>query len=301
MNGELIVRGRRITPDDLCQIRNVIQEHWHLGRMFISKELCRRWDWRQANGFFKDQVCRILLRKLEDKGLIVLPPSKTGRANTPARRYFIVPDPPPDVCTDPVEGTLGQFPLVDLRMIRRTQEEPLWNYLIYKYHYKSFRIIVGAHLKYMAYLDDRPIACLAWSSSVFRIQERDLFIGWDTQSRSRNIGHLANNSRFLILPWVRIKFLASHLLSRSARVLSQDWTEFYGRPLYALETFVDRARFSGICYKAANWVRVGETKGYAKEKNLFSYHGHVKDVYVYPLAPDFRNRLAAAESRGGTP
>lgn len=299
MATELIIRGKRIAQSDLSQIHSVIHENWDKGRTFISRELCRLWDWRQANGVYKDQVCRILLRKLEDKGLITLPPSKTGIRNHPKRRYYIPPDPPPEFCTQGLEGSLRQFPQVKLRMVRRTHDEPLWNYLMYTYHYKSYRIIVGAHLKYMAYLDTRPIACLAWNSSVFRILDRDVFIGWDQESRSKNIGLVANNSRFLILPWVRIKNLASHLLAISAKTLSRDWLSFYGRPLYLLETFVDRSRFAGTCYKAANWMCVGQTQGYAKKDNRFTYHGQVKDVYVYPLVADFQARLCSDQSTGG--
>ena len=299
MDTELVIRGKRITPFVLSQIQKVTEEHWAKGRTFISRELCRLWDWRQANETPKDQVCRILLRKLEDKGLVSLPPAKCGISNHPKRRYYIPPDPVPNICTVPVVGSVSNFPGIQLRMVRRTPEEELWNYLMYRYHYKSYRIIVGAHLKYMAFYQDRPLACLAWSSSVYRIQDRDNFIGWDKGTRSKNISLVANNSRFLILPWVRIKNLASHLLASSARVVSRDWLSFYGQPLYLLETFVDRSRFAGTCYQAANWIHVGETKGHAKKDNRFYYHGQKKDIYVYPLSRDFRVRLKSNPDQGG--
>lgn len=296
MDSDLVIRGKRIGPEDLWQIRNVVRRHWRRGRTAISRELCRVWQWRYENGCLKDQVCRLLLRQLEDRQLITLPAPKRGISNHPNRRYYLPPGPQPVLCREPIEGFLRDFPRVELRMVRRTEEEELWNYLVYRYHYKSYRILVGAHLKYMASLEDRPIACLAWSSSVFRLGSRDAFIGWDGATRSGNIRYLANNSRFLILPWVRIKNLASHLLARSARGLSRDWLSCYGHPLYLLETFVDRSRFAGTCYKAANWIYVGQTKGHAKKHNRFYRHGEPKDVYLFPLAPDFRAKLVACRA-----
>lgn len=299
MDGELTVRGRTIRCEDLVQINQVISQHWDQGRQAISRELCRCWDWRQENGNLKDQVCRIVLRKLEDLGAITLPAPKRGISNHPNRRYYIAVDPPPAVCMEPLEGTLRGAGTIRLEMVRRTPREALWNYLVYRFHYKSYRILVGAHLKYTAYAGERPVACLAWSSSVFRIRSRDACIGWSTEARTRNIRHVANNSRFLILPWVRMKNLASHLLGLSARVIARDWRTFYGYPLHLLETFVDKSRFQGTCYRAANWTRVGETAGHAKKNGRFYYHGLKKDVYLYPLVPDFRDRLKAAPGDGG--
>lgn len=299
MSTDLVIRGKHITPEVLCQIQEVAKQSWRKGRTAISRELCLLWDWRQENGALKDQVCRILLRRLEDKQLITLPPPQKGLSNHPERRYYIPPDPPPQFPKAPLEGRLKDFPAVRLRMVRRTRDEALWNYLVYRYHYKSYRIIVGAHLKYIAYLEDVPVACLAWSASVFRIESRDLFIGWDREARSANIRHIANNNRFLILPWVRIKNLASHLLASSARVIARDWANFYGYPLYLLETFVDRSRFAGTCYRAANWYQAGQTKGHAKKKARFYYHGQKKDVYLYPLVCNFRKQLASAPNPGG--
>jgi len=201
---------------------------------------------------------------------------------------------------EPLAGKLNEFPVVELKMVRRQPEEALWNYLVHRYHYKGYRILVGSHLKYLAFMDGTPIGCLSWSSSVFRIQSRDLYLGWTPESRTRGIRFIANNSRFLILPWVRIKNLASHLLGLSARVVSHDWMNFYGHPIYLLETFVETQRFQGTCYRAANWERVGITKGHAKKDGQFYYHGNRKDVYVYPLTTDFRKRLAGGEACGPT-
>ena len=297
MDQDLLIRGRLITANELQLTREIIKQHWAKGRSFISRELCRIWDWRQPNGIYKDQVCRILLRQLEQRDLIKLPPPLRGSTNK-NRCYYVVPNPPPSFPQQPLEGMLKEFPSVRLKMVRRTVEEGLWNYLVYRYHYQSYKIIVGAHLKYMAFIDDVPIACLAWCSSLFRIHCRDQFLGWSREAKSENIRFMANNSRFIILPWVRIKNLASHLLALSVRELSQDWLSFYDHPLYLLETFVDTDRFAGTCYRAANWIWVGQTKGYAK-KGWFYYHGRKKGVYVYPLVDDYRDRLCSCKEKAG--
>ncbi|KXB09142.1 hypothetical protein AKJ60_00885 [candidate division MSBL1 archaeon SCGC-AAA385M11] len=297
MEDKLIIRGQVITPEVLNQIQSVIQQNWSKGRKYISKELCRAWNWRQENGFLKDQVCRILLRKLESRQLITLPPSKNGSQINRNRRYFLLPETEPDLLQTPMEGRLDEFPTVTLKMVRHSPEEPLWNYLVHQFHYQSLKIIVGAHLKYLACIEDRPVACLAWNSTVFRINCRDEHIHWDPEARNKNIRHVVNNSRFLIFPWVRIKNLASHLLALSAKTLARDWNTFYGYPLYLLETFVDRSRFAGTCYQAANWLYIGQTKGHAKKNGRFYYHGQKKDVYIYPLVPDFKDHLCAGGAK----
>lgn len=290
----MVIRGKSINDADLAQIKQTAEQYWDKGRTFISRELCKEWNWRQHNGLLKDQVCRILLNRLEEKQLIKLPPRKGGGTQG-KKRYYIPPAEAPDFPATALSGRIDDFSALELKMVRRTPEEALWNYLVHKYHYKSYKIIVGAHLKYIAYLDNQPIACLAWSSTVFRIQCRDQFIGWDNETRSKNNRFIINNSRFLILPWIQVKNLASHLLGVSARRISQDWQEFYGYPVHLLETFVEKDRFAGTCYKAANWRCVGATKGHAKKNKKFYYHGQVKDVYLYPLDSDFRRQLGGLQ------
>lgn len=290
----LIIRGKSIGDNELVEIKKAIKQNWDKGRVAISRELCRTWDWRQHNGNLKDQVCRILLNQLEDKKLITLPPRKGG-GKQGKKRYYIPPAEAPTFLNEPRTGRLDEFSSIELTMVRRTSDESLWNYLVYRYHYKSYKIIVGAHLKYIAWLEGQPVACLAWNSTVFRIQSRDDFIGWDKEVRTQNNRFMVNNSRFLILPWIKIKNLASFLLGLSARTISRDWEKFYGYPVYLLETFVERDRFAGTCYKAANWIRVGETKGHAKRDKKFYYHGQIKDVYLYPLVSNFRRQLGGEQ------
>lgn len=293
MEHPLTIRCRTIDHEALARIRQVVHQGWEQGRTWISRELCRIWDWRQPNGMLKDQVCRILLSELARRGLIELPPGKRG-VRTGRRRYYVPPDTPPDFAREPLAGTVRDFPALRLVMVRRRPEEALWDYLVHRYHYQGYRILVGSHLKYLAYLGETPVACLSWGSSVFRIRSRDRFIGWTGDARNRAIRYIANNTRFLILPWVRVKNLASHILAQSARVVSRDWQDFYAHPLYLLETFVETERFAGTCYQAANWLRVGETAGHAKRNGEFYYHGNRKDVYLYPLAADWQKRLAQA-------
>ena len=287
----LLIRNQRIDEAELERIRSLIQRHWDRGRTYISEELCRLWDWRQENGALKDQVCRLLLRQLEDKGLIELPPRHNDGVLARNQKYYTPPLRAPLFHKEKLSGSVGDLPEISLRPARRNHQEKLWNYLVHRYHYKGFRIIVGAHVKLIAYAGQTPIACLAFSSSVFRIRDRDRFIGWSKQQRNQNIRHVANNSRFLILPWVRVKNLASHMLGLAVGQISDYWEQAYGYPLHLLETFVDRSRFKGTCYQAANWRFVGKTKGHAKKNGQYYHHGRIKDVYVYPLRPEFRQRL----------
>jgi hypothetical protein len=291
MDQTLVIRNQRIGDAEIEQIQDLIHQHWSRGRSYISKELCLLWEWRQDNGALKDQVCRLLLRQLEDKGLIELPPRIKDGVLSRNQKYYNPPMRVPLFHKKKLYGSVSELPEITLRLARHNQEEKLWNYLVHRYHYKSFRIIVGAHIKLIAYAGETPVACLAYSSSVFRIRDRDRFIGWSKGQRDHNIRHVANNSRFLILPWVQVKNLASHILGLAAGQISDYWKQAYGSPLHLLETFVDRSRFKGTCYQAANWRFVGQTKGHAKKNGQYYHHGRIKDVYVYPLRSDFRQRL----------
>ena len=287
MEGSLILRGRQITSHDLPLILSLIQTHFHRGRKFISQELCRQWHWYQPNGNLKDMACREILLRLERMGLIQLPPRQHSANNE--RRHWM----PSMVKTleTPLEGKLSQFSSLELKMVRHTSLEPLYNSLIHRYHYLGYRQIVGAHLKYMAFLDGQVVACLGWGSPAWRVSCRDQFIGWSDQIKEKNLHMIAQNTRFLILPYVKILHLASKLLALNIKCLRQDWPTYFGHPLYLLETFVDQSRFKGTSYKAANWINVGQTKGFNKKGSGSAYHGILKDVYLYPLVKHFRRLL----------
>jgi Domain of unknown function (DUF4338) len=285
---ELKYRGRVITDAHLLYIREIIATHPEASRRTLSKQLCQAWQWRQPNGTLSDMVCRGLLARLERVGEITLPPVKYVRHNPLARRARPTPL---LIDSTPIEGGLGELGPVQFQLVRRTGDEPLFNSLLEQHHYLRYEQPVGEHLKYLVWGSARPIACLAWSSAPRHLGARDRYIGWSAEARRRNVRFLAYNTRFLILPWVRVKHLASHILGRMAARLSQDWENVYGHPLYFLETFVDPERFRGTCYYAANWIRLGETTGRGKASNSYVPNRSIKQVLGYPLRHRFRELL----------
>ncbi len=289
MNVPLTYRKRVITQDDLSFIKKVIDDYRSEGRSAISRRLCEAWDWRQANGQLKDGVCRGLLLHLERNQLLNLPPriidnnnNATRRRKTPATFDFQ---------PTPITVTLGDLAPIELRQVRRTPEEKLFNGLIRQYHYLGYTNPVGEHLKYLVYAGERLLACFAFSSAPYAIDCRDIFLGWSPEARERNRHLLAYNSRFLILPWVRIPHLASHLLGRIARSISSDWQKVYNHPIFWLETFVDTERFAGTCYRAANWALLGLTSGRGKYNKTQKQLTSIKAMYGYPLTRDYLNKL----------
>jgi len=286
-------RGRPITESDLEVIKAIIAAHPDASRRFISQEVCRVWQWRQANGALKDMVCRSLLLLLQSEGLIKLPPPKCKPANPLANRKKPVKI---EIERTPIQCPIGELFPIHLKQVRRTGFEKLFNSLISQYHYLGYSQPVGEHLKYIAFSYDRPIACLAWSSAPWYIGARDRFIGWSPETRQENLHLIINNTRFLVLPWVRVSHLASHLLALSRHRVSLDWQSIYNHPVLFLETFVDTERFQGTCYKADNWIHVGKTTGRGKLSASTKPTRSKKAIYVYPLRKDFRERLATQYS-----
>ena len=289
MNVLLTYRKRVITQDDLAFIVKVIDDYRGEGRSAISRRLCEAWDWRQANGQLKDGVCRALLLQLERRQLITLPPrildnNNNARRRTTTQASF-------DFRPTPITGTLADLASIELRQVRRTPEEKLFNGLIRQYHYLGYTHPVGEHLKYLVYAGNRLLACLAFSSAPYAFDCRDNYLGWSPEARERNRHLLAYNSRFLILPWVQVPHLASHLLGRVARTISQDWQKVYHHPIFWLETFVDTERFAGTCYRAANWTFLGLTSGRGKYNKTQKQLTSIKAMYGYPLSRDYRQRL----------
>jgi len=281
-------RGRHITESDLAVVRQIIGAYPDGSRRFISKEVCKAWGWRQTNGTLKDMVCRSLLLLLESKGLITLPPPKCKLPNPLANRKKPVKI---EIDQTPIECAMYELYPIHLKQVRRTRFEKLFNSLISEHHYLGYTQPVGEHLKYMAFSNDRPIACLAWSSAPWYIGARDRFIGWSPETRQKNLHLIINNTRFLVLPWVRVPHLASHLLALSRRRVSLDWESVYNHPVLLLETFVDTERFQGTCYKADNWIYCGKTTGRGKPSTTAKPTLSKKAVYVYPLTKNFRDRL----------
>ena len=288
MNPKLRHRGREVTDTDIEFIRRLIAGNPGASRRELSKKLCEAWDWRQPNGALRDMVCRGLMLKLHRAGHIELPPIRWVNPNPLVARRKPAP-----VLVDqtPVEAALGEIGPLEFQQVRRTLEEKLFNSLLDRYHYLGYTQPVGEQLKYVVYAQDRPIACLGWSSAPRHLGPRDRFIGWSAEARRRNIRYLAYNTRFLILPWVQVEHLASHILGRMARLLPGDWQHFYLHPVYYLETFVDPGRFRGTSYRAANWILLGTTTGLGKDSRDNKPNRPIKEVYGYPLRRDFRRLL----------
>ena len=290
MAATLRYRGRSIGEADVTFIRHVIAEHPTSSRRALSKTLCEAWGWVQPNGVLRDMVCRGLMLELHRRGRIELPPVRKRPPNNIVRRKA-----PQRVEVDasPLCGPLRALRPLEFRQVRRTPEEPLFGALIEQYHYLGYTQPVGEHLKYIIYNGSRPVACFAWSSAPRHLGPRDRYIGWSADARRRNIRGVAYNTRFLILPWVEVPHLASHLLGRMARMLPGDWQRVYGHPVYFAETFVDPARFRGTCYRAANWVDLGWTTGRGKDAPTKRPNRSLKQVLGYPLTRRFRERLGA--------
>lgn len=281
-------RGRIVGEPELVLIRSLIEEHPAASRRELSQKLCQAWNWVQANGAACDMVCRGLMLALDRAGHIRLPPPK-GRPPNP----LVVRARPrcPEIDTSPLACGLKDLGPLEFRLVRRTPDEPVFNGLIEHYHYLRYTQPVGEQLKYMVYAGDRPVVCVAWSSAPRHLAPRDRFIGWSAESRRRNIRFIAYQTRYLILPWVRVKFLASHILGRMAARVSQDWERIYGHGIYYLETFIDPERSRGTCYQAANWMALGLTTGRGKASNGHRPNRSLKQVLGYPLRRDFRRRL----------
>jgi hypothetical protein len=187
----------------------------------------------------------------------------------------------------PLNGTLKEFQPLDIRIVNKTELEPTWDFMVKRYHYLGYDTMIGPRIKYLVLHKGIPIAALSYNRAALRIGVRDYFIGWNDEQKGKYLPHVVNNNRFLILPWVKIRNLASHLLSRTLKMLRNDWYSMYGVQPYLLETFIDQEKYKGTCYKAANWHYLGETKGFAKEGKTFVYHGHRKGVYIYLLNQGF--------------
>jgi hypothetical protein len=281
-------RGRVVTARDLVFIRELIAQNPGLSRRQLSARVCQAWQWKQANGALCDMVCRGLLLMLHRAREIELPPVRQLSLNPFVQRARPAPVP---IDQTPLTGALRELKPIAIQQVRRTAEEPLFNSLIEHHHYLGYEQPVGEHLKYLIWGRGRPIACLAWSSAPRHLGSRDRYIGWSAQARRRNIGLVAYNTRFLILPWIRIPHLASHILGQLAKRLSRDWERMYGHPVYFAETFIDPARFRGTCYRAANWQSLGLTTGRGKASNSKRPNRSIKEVLGYPLSPRFRELL----------
>ena len=283
-------RGQEIGSEQIVFLREFIRTHPDSSRWKLSRQLCEALGWKQANGALRDMVCRGLLLMLERAGQIELPPVRRqirGQCRTGRPR-------PEAMLLDTALLTmpLKELGPIQIQPVRRTADEPLFNSLMEHHHYLAYEQPVGEHLKYLVWAHGRPIACLAWSSAPRHLGSRDRYIGWSAEARRQNIRFIAYNTRFLILPWVAVPHLASHLLGKVTRTLSDDWNRMYGHPVYFAETFIDPGRFRGTCYRAANWQLLGLTTGRGKDDHTNKPNRPIKQILGLPLTRRFRELLS---------
>ena len=289
MSESITVQGRCLSSDDVSFIRGLLVAHpeWHRTR--LSRELCQEWAWVDEVGRPKDMACRTLLLKLERRGLIQLPPrASPGAPNH--RRFRKLPEVAYD--QEPIEASLKELRPLEVSVVKTQAERRLFTVLLAHHHYLGFRGTVGENMRYLVRdRQKRVVACFLFGSAAWKAADRDQFIGWPPKTRSAHLQRITNNTRFLILPWVRVPHLASHILGLITRRIAEDWQRTYGHPVHLLETFVERERFRGTCYRAANWIRVGETRGRTRNDRDRSIQAPVKDIYVFPLVRNFRHQL----------
>lgn len=291
-----LIQGRYLREPDLAEVRCLIAAHPVWSRRRISVELAEVWNWRTGTGRLKDMAARSLLLKLEQRGMLILP----LRRREASRRLPIATTEFGDELAPP--AVIAE-PLVDIQPLRLeavtagSADHSLFSRYLARHHYLGFRGPVGQNMAYLARdRHGRDLACMLFGAAAWKTKPRDSWIGWDDATRARRLPLLANNSRFLILPWVRVPHLASHLLGRIARRLAADWQARYGHPVHLLETFVERQRFKGTCYRAANWTCVGQTQGRTRQDRSRDISVPVKDIYLYALTPRFREELCRVDA-----
>ena len=287
MNWPLKIQGRFLTETEVNEIRTLLGGNPSWNRSRLSRELCELWSWRRPDGQLKDMACRELLRKLESRSLIKLPPrQRPGPGRAPKIEPIIV------------NKNLVFCELSNLQPVRiidarnSIDYEKTFNYLVKEYHYLSYGRPVGQNMKYLILgANGRVLGCLLFGAAAWKSEDRDQWIGWSPEIREQNLGLICNNTRFLLLPWVNVFNLASYALGAVLRRLSEDWKCRYGREIALVETFVDTTRYLGTCYKAANWQKIGQTKGRSRQDRYSKLKVPIKDIWVFPLQRNFRDVL----------
>jgi hypothetical protein len=281
--------GREFTESNLAEIRRIIAEDPNKTRWAISQQVCEALAWRKINGGLKEMSCRVALLRMQEDGLVCLPPPRRRNGNgTRYARRTAQAEPELPLCN----------PVADLRELRLElvagkHDSRLWNEYIARYHYLGYQVLPGAQLRYFARTEGRIIALLGFGAAAWKTAPRDIFIGWTHTQRKQRLHLVVNNARFLILPWVTSRHLASKLLGMAARQISFDWNARYGYQPVLLETFVEKQRFAGTCYRAANWQHIGETQGRGKLDVHALCALPIKSIWVLPLHKRFRELLCA--------
>jgi len=286
------LQGRPFGPAQLAQVQALLAQDRDWSRYRLSRELARLWDWRTPQGQLKDMAARTLLLKLEEQGWVKLP---ARRMKSPTRSGRTPVEPGPALEPKTIVGTLE--PLLPLRLheVSPARQQPLRRVLeaaLHRYHYLGYRSRVGQNLQYwVCDQQERPLACVVFGAPAWQCAARDQWIGWNAAGRARQLGRVANNTRFLLFHWVRVPQLASYILSQIRQRISQDWQAKYGQPIWLLETFVDRQHFAGSCYRAAHWIYLGQTRGRGRQGPAGRPSTTIKDVYVCPLHSSCRSYL----------
>lgn len=288
-SGTISFAGRCFSSDEVALMRQATCDYAQLGITEIARTLCEWLDWKRPNGRLKNHECRLLLERLEQQGVLTLPALRRCGRRGPRT---VTPDSRSDAQT-PIQCRLADLKPLRLTLIEDSNSA-LWRQFIERYHYLGCRVPVGAHLRYFVYsAPGQILACLLWTSAAWKMAARDRWIGWTSGQRAPNLPYVVNNSRFLILPWVQVKNLASAILARSARQLPQDWLRHYGYTPLLLETLVDLTRFNGTCYRAANWIALGQTTGRGRMDTHHTTKATLKQIFVFPLQRRVQQRLCA--------
>jgi hypothetical protein len=277
--------GRDFSEAELTLIRTLIAEDPRRTRADLSRLACQAMHWFKPDGGLKDMSCRVAMLRMQEDGLIQLPPPTRQRPETRIR-ISVETDP-----QTPIQAPVHALPGLQLRLVSTRADSCLWNEFIHRYHYLGFKTLPGAQLRYWVMAGDRLVALLGFGAAAWQCAPRDHFIGWTHEQRQQNLHLIVNNARFLILPWVRSENLASKVLGLTARQLPQDWQYRYGIRPPLLETFVEKDRFTGACYRAANWLHVGQTQGRGKLGPSGKQSVPIKDVWLYLLGKGFKRGL----------
>jgi hypothetical protein len=279
--------GRRFSSQDLELMRQAAQDYAALGITEIARTVCEWLDWTRPNGRLKNHECRLLLERLCDEGFLTLPPLRqSGKRGPRVPALSAVSDP-----QSPIQSAITDLEPITLRLVGDV-EGSLFRQFIRRYHYLGYRVPVGANLRYFVESSNgRILALMQWTSPAWKMAPRDQWIGWNSQQRACHLQCIVNNSRFLILPWVQVKGLASTILARAANQLPIDWRQHYSHEPLLLETLVDSSRFRGTCYRAANWICVGQTTGRGRMDRHHQAHNPPKLIFLLPLHRHCRELL----------
>lgn len=278
--------GRTFSDDEICWVNQLIADQPGISRLKISRFFCERFNWKKPDGGLKDMSCRVAFLKMHRDGLIRLPRPK--QPYLPPSRRIITPSTLSDPCPE-ITPSIQALNLC-LKLVEK-KDSALWNEFIDRYHYLGYQPLPGAQIRYFAYADGQLLSLLGFGAAAWKTADRDHYIGWDADTRKRHLHLVINNARFLILPWVRCQNLASKVLSAASKRLPSDWEQRYGYRPALLETFVEMDRFTGACYKAANWICVGKTAGRGKKDVRHENKLPVKSVWLYPLSRNFKQQL----------